>query len=271
MEPIMTNDESQRTPFQEGVYWVASSWDLFATKPGFWILFGLVSIVLTAGVSIIPIAGSIIGFIISPVLSGGYALSATLQEHGRELKFSHFFLGFQQRFDQLVMIGAFKFLLTLGILVIAATLTAGAMILAGVMNLSTSSSGFLESLNSGGSRIASTPEGTSVMIVLGCILLASCLLLGVFVTMMGWFAPALVVLKDMQAWPAMKESLRACLNHGASMFGYGMALFGVGILTLTTLGAGLLIALPMVQLSVYSAYKSLFSQRKPPAPALADA
>ena len=79
--------------------------------------------------------------------------------------------------------------------------------------------------------------------------------------MAGFFAPALVALNDLKAMQAIKLSFYGCLKNLLPLIILG--LLGTILLTLAAipLGLGLLIVLPLLIASMYSAYRDIYYSR----------
>ena len=73
-----------------------------------------------------------------------------------------------------------------------------------------------------------------------------------------WFAPALVVIHDVQPWPAMKASLVVCLKNWAPFLVYGLALIPLAILAALPVFLGFLVLSPVIYASIYAGYKGMF-------------
>jgi uncharacterized membrane protein len=75
-----------------------------------------------------------------------------------------------------------------------------------------------------------------------------------------WFAPALVLLDGLPAWRAMQLSLRACVRNVLPFLLYSVAMFGLLVVALAPFMLGLLLWVPLAMLSVYTAYRDIFTR-----------
>ena len=73
-----------------------------------------------------------------------------------------------------------------------------------------------------------------------------------------WFAPALVVLHDMEPAAAMKASFVACLRNTLPFLLYSVILTLLSLLALIPVGLGLLLFAPVVLASIYCAYRDIY-------------
>ena len=69
-------------------------------------------------------------------------------------------------------------------------------------------------------------------------------LLSIPLVMAYWFAPTLVAVNGMRAWPAMKLSFRACLWNILPFLVYGIIAILLDVSTILTLGLALFVLLP---------------------------
>jgi len=78
------------------------------------------------------------------------------------------------------------------------------------------------------------------------------------IAMASWFAPALVVFDNMQAWDAMKTSFSACLSNMLPFLLYGIIALMLTVLAMIPFGLGLLVLGPVLIASVYTGYRDIF-------------
>ena len=77
-----------------------------------------------------------------------------------------------------------------------------------------------------------------------------------------WFAPALVVLHDVDAITAMKQSFKGCLKNILPLIVYGLVcLFVFPILVIITLGFGILVIIPVLFISYYTSYRNVWTDQ----------
>ena len=88
------------------------------------------------------------------------------------------------------------------------------------------------------------------------VLIAVALILPVI--MAGWFAPALVVFHQVAPWSAMKLSFRACLRNFWVLSWWGILAFLLCLLGTLMLFIGLLVVMPVLEYSIYLAYREIF-------------
>jgi uncharacterized membrane protein len=75
-----------------------------------------------------------------------------------------------------------------------------------------------------------------------------------------WFAPALAMLHDVPAVPAMKESFLACFRNFVPMLVYGLVMAALAIAAVIPLGLGFLVWVPVLLATTYTSYRSVFTE-----------
>jgi uncharacterized membrane protein len=76
-----------------------------------------------------------------------------------------------------------------------------------------------------------------------------------------WFAPALVVLHDVPAFPAMRMSFLACLKNFLPFLLYGIVLTVLAVIATLPLLLGWLVLSPVMWASMYASYRDMFVQQ----------
>jgi uncharacterized membrane protein len=234
--------EINQVPASHGWLWIKQAFALFRQSPLIWIALS-VSIFLLAGLlGVIPRLGSLLFQLIAPAFTAGLMLGCKAMESGEELEIAHLFAGFKSHGAQLVTIG--------GIYLVGLILIAGVMSALGAGALVT-----LMLQGHAESATAVTPEmlgpGAGLAVLAALALLVPLL-------MAYWFAPALVVFRNLGAVEAMKTSFAASLKNVVPFLLYGMVMFVLFILATIPLMLGFLVMLPVAFASYYTSYKDVF-------------
>ena len=235
-----------------GVSWLGEAWRMFKDAPGSWVACFLIFILIMIVLAIIPVLGNIAGALLSPLLIGGLMVGCRALERSDELEVSHLFAGFKQKPGPLFILGLLEFAISLVAMAIAAGvifLTVGAMFLGVLMGKSPEASTALDSQYLMGALV--------VLLVLVALFIP--------VTMAVWFAPALVMLDDVQPWEALKSSFLGCLKNIGAFLLYGIVWILLGIVATIPLGLGWLVLGPVTIASVYTAYRDIFFHPATPA------
>src|SRR6185437_7124137 len=106
----------------EGAAWWGESWRIFCAAPGAWLAIFVVFVVLSIGIVFIPVVGSVVHTVLTPVFAGGVMLGCDALARGRPLTIGHLFEGFQgPRLVPLLVLG----LLWLAVLFVLAIVMVG--------------------------------------------------------------------------------------------------------------------------------------------------
>jgi uncharacterized membrane protein len=234
----------------EGAAWWGESWRIFCAAPGTWLGIFVIFVVLSIALVLIPIVGSLVHTVLTPVFAGGVMLGCHGLARGRPLKIGHLFDGFQRgRLAPLLILG----LLWLAILFVIA------IVMVGTVFLALGASGLAALMDfSGTSQLdygALMSAGAAIFVV-GLIALAVALL----VAMAYWFAPALVVLNGEAPIAALQKSFGASLRNFGAFLLYGLIYIGLAIVASIPLGLGWLVLGPMLVGSCYAGWRTIFGR-----------
>lgn len=227
-----------------GVSWLTKAYLLFKDQPLLWMGIGVVYFIILILGSIIPLVSFFFSFI-TFVFIGGIIIGAHAQATGRELRFDHLFAAFSTHLMPLVilfmlyLVAIFAVIIPLGII---------SAILIGVMG--------------GFSDVSSTGEfGDGLIIVMLLIFLIAMLAI-IPIVMTIWFAPALVVLHNIEPVKAMKMSFKGCMKNIAPFLIFGLIGPIVMILIIIfTLGLGLLVLMPIGMITYYTSYRDVWTNQ----------
>jgi len=229
-------------PFSHGSSWIGSAFsNHFKTNALAWIgaflVFGILSIVI----QLIPLLGMIASSLLSPVFVAGFMLGAKAQDEGEDFTLSHLFAGFKQSTGQLVLVGTFYLVGTFAVILIAGVVMGSSFAMLGMMD---------------GDPAAAQAMAQNPMAMLLPMLVMFALLIPLM--MAYWFAPALVVIDELSAVAAMKLSFVGCLRNVLPFLLYGIVMFVLTILAMIPLFLGLLVLLPVMIASMYTAYRDIY-------------
>lgn len=234
-------DEPAGLDAGRGSAWWSEGWSLFREATGVWIGIVIVGFIVTLVCNLIPVIGPFIAYLFTPVLVGGLMLGCRSLERGEGLSFNHLFAGFQKNFGQLALVGLFYMIGMLAIaLIILATAFGGGM---GALFMG-------DDFN---------PVAAFSTIMIGTLLGAA---LGVPLAMAVWFAPALVMLNDMEALPAMKLSFLGCWRNIVPFLVYGLIGIVLAFVASLPILLGWLLLAPTMVAATYIAYREIFLVRQ---------
>jgi hypothetical protein len=217
--------------------WIAGGFQMFKRKAGIWILITVILGVIFIGLTLIPVVGVLASWLLYPVFAGGIMLGCHSLAQQGELEVGHLFAGFRRRAGDLVVIGLLSIVAWI-IVIIPLLLAIGA-------------GAFFATMRGDPEALAAIGPGVAIawLLVMG---------LAVPVYMALWFAPALVVLREVPPIEALKQSFRGCLRNIVPFLVYGVVVMVLGIIAAIPLGLGLLVLMPVIMASVYVAFRDIF-------------
>ena len=234
-----------------GASWWGEAWRLFVPAVGVWILIVLILVVLNVVLAVIPVVGHLASHVLFPVFAGGLMLGCRAIDRGEPLTVNQVFAGFSKHAGSLLVVG----LLYTAIAVTIALAVAGVLVVAfGVAVLSK-----LFQLQDPLSAGAALLGGGLLAVLVGALLL-TLLLLPLFMAV--WFAPALVVLRGLEPWAAMKLSFSGCLANVVPFLIYGLIGIGLAIVASVPLMLGWLVVGPLTIASIYTSYCDIFEDAR---------
>lgn len=230
-------DGGQALSAGRGWGWIAGGFRMFKSKPATWILITIVLGVIFIGMGLVPVLGALASWVLYPVFAGGIMLGCHALAHGDELAVGHAFAGFRNRAGNLAVIGLLSVVAWIIVMIpVIAVIGAGA---------------FFGMMGGDPQAMAAMGPGVAIawLVALG---------LAVPVYMALWFAPALVVLRELAPIDALKQSFRGCLKNIIPFLVYGVVAMVFTVLAAIPLGLGLLVMMPVIMASVYVAYGEIF-------------
>lgn len=221
----------------KGWEWIVKGFELFKKQPGNWIVITIVLFVILLVLAVIPFLGAIATFLLMPVFTGGLMLGCQSQARDGKLEINHLFAGFNTQTGNLVTLGA---------------ISIGAWIVVMLPVMAIVGFGAFFGASAGG---AAGIGGMGASFLLAFLIVFA---LSVVIYMGLWFAPALVVLREIAPVPAIKLSFAACMKNIVPFLVYGIVIFVLSIVATIPLGLGWLVLGPVLAASVYRAYQDVF-------------
>ena len=225
---------------KQGWLWIVHGFALFRKVPLGWIILCTTLLLIAATLSLIPMAGQFVFTLLSPVFLAGLMIGCRSLEQGGGLEFSHLFAGFRSNTASLITIG--------GIYLVGQVLILGVFMLVG--------GDVLMGLLLEGKRV----DENELKSVSGDMLTASlvALTLSIPLMMAAWFAPLLVIFKDMPPLEAMRLSFVACLKNIIAFQLYAVILVVLTLIATMPYGLGLFILVPTLFTSIYVSFRDIF-------------
>ena len=226
-----------------GLGWISGGWRIFVKAPVMWIITLIVLFVIAIIAGFIPIIGSLAFQAVTPVFSAGFVVACRSLEQGGPFELEHLFAGFKTRFKELVIVGL---LYMLGGIVIL-------LVMAGFVGFS-----ILTAFLTGDPNAVLTALAASALtLALGTLI---ALALGLLLVAAVWFAPALVMMNNLAPLEAMKASFFACFRNFIPFLLYAIVMLILAIIAAIPIGLGMLVWVPLLIASAYTAYREIFTQ-----------
>ncbi len=230
-------------PAGRGAGWIGDAWRLFRARPGKWLLTLLVLIVIYVVASWIPLSSLVTAFF-WPFISAGIAKGADLQRRTGNFDVGKLFDGYEKQWKPLLLIGAMGLLALAAFFVLLVIMMGVGVAMQAVLNI-------------GGradpSQFLSTGYALAILIYLAIVLP---------ITAATYLAPPLIVLNNLPAGAAMKMSFFASFKNVLSGLVYGLCALGLGILAIIPLGLGMFVWLPVMMITLYTAYRDIFIEQR---------
>lgn len=236
-----------RVPFARGASWIAEAWTIFTRNGWLWIGGVLVLWVLQMAASMVPLLGSIVGVVLSPLIYAGAYMVAKKSDCGEEVRFEDFFAGFQTRAGMLAALGG----VSLGMLVVimAIGFAVGWALLGG------DALSVFQEMEQG--NMAPADAGAQGIKVLLLVLIILALTIPYMALI--WFAvPLLLFGEDMKLGQALGWSLVGSLKNILPMMLYGLLLMILMFVAMIPLMLGLLVLLPLMFITVYTSFRDIY-------------
>ena len=220
--------------------WLVKGWWHFKQNPLSWILGMVVWFLIVMVVSFIPLIGSILVNLFTPVIAAGFIIGCRAQDDGDDFTLGHVFAGFSNNMGQLVLAGLIYFV---AVFVMTLVMVLGIFGMIGAQGMA-----------------SENPDMMMAMVFSPGFMFAILIsFLFMIPLMMAYiFAPALIALDDMKALAAMKLSFIGSLKNLLPFTVYGLLALVLVIVGSLPFGLGLLIVFPLLTAALYSAYRDIY-------------
>lgn len=218
-----------------GAGWLMAGWDNFRAAPGQWLALCVVGFIVLLVINFIPFA-NILNGLLQQVWVAGVLIGCHSQYSGNGIRVGHLFAGFGPKAMPLILCGA---LVGLASLALAAAVFGS--LLADMVTTSDPQEFLLQQ---------------DMQSLLLRILVLMALMLPLYAAL--WFAPALIVLGNLDVRQALKLSLIGCLRNAWPFLIYGLCALVLCLLTILTLGLALLVIVPMFYSSIYVSFREIY-------------
>lgn len=236
-----------------GWRWIAEAFNVFRKAPVAWLLLNLVLVAIGWLLGKVPVAGDYILYLLAPIFVAGIMHACRELEAGGVVEVGDVFRGFRQNTNALAILGVAHLV--------------GQLVISGLM-LSIAGPEFQDVMRG---KIPMDDPGLRTPEAQNRILLALMVSLSLYLplVMALWFSPALVMLDNQPGLRSLALSLQACLRNILPFLVYGAASLALLLLALIPYGAGMVLWIPVMGLTMYTSYREVFAPRPPPAQAAA--
>ncbi|SEL20631.1 BPSS1780 family membrane protein [Nitrosovibrio tenuis] len=232
--------EVRQVDGKHGWQWIVTGFLLFRRVPVVWIILCTTLLLIAATLALIPVAGQFIFTLLSPVFLAGLMLGCRTLDQGGELEVAHLLAGFRNTATPLITVG--------GIYLVGQVLIFGVAMLIGGETM--------RDLLIDGRRVDENELQEVMSSSLSALLVA--LTLSIPLMMAAWFAPLLVIFKNLPAIESMRLSFFACVKNIVAFQIYGFILVVLTIIATIPYGLGLFVLVPTLFASIYASYKDIF-------------
>lgn len=224
-----------------GISWVGEAWQIFKARPLLWIglILAYIGFIFVMGVlSIIPLLGFVaniaIGIIVPMLMAGVYYIAYCI-DNDEDVSFGDVTIAFSQgKTKDFIFLWLWQFLMMLGFGVGFGIVFAIMFFVFGIS--------------------PETMENSLITILLLLIMLAFI----IPIAMMSIFSPILILFHDLEAWDAMKLSLKGCMRNILPFLLNGIMFGLLSIVGIITLGLGFFVIAPIMMICMYIAYRQIF-------------
>jgi uncharacterized membrane protein len=240
----------------QGATWWSEAWRLFTPSAGTWLLIVVILFLLNVVLTFVPLLGHIAGQILFPAILAGIMLGCRAIDRGQPMTVGHVFAGFSERGGPLLVLGLIytALVVAIGIAVFGLLLVGfGAAVLSQLWNLH--------------DPVAVTGALGSLLFAI-LVGVALFLLLYLPLVMAIWFAPALVVFRNIDPWAAMKGSFAGCMKNMLPFLLYSVVGIVLAIVASIPLMLGWLVLVPVSLASIYTSYCDLYEDAPAAAPGI---
>lgn len=231
-----TLQPARLTPMR-ALQWIARGWTLFMQAPAVWILQTLIVFVVLTALSLLPLLGWAVAPLALPLLVGGMLSGAQVVDRGERLRIDHLFDGIRHHPGPLLLVGSFHLLGGLLAALVAVAIS-GSAVLTGMV---------VGALPGVGMATAGVLFGALVFSVLWALLM-----------MALWFAPALVMLDDLEPLSATALSVRAWLANLLTFIVLAGLLYVLIWVAMLPAGLGMLVLTPVMTGALYASWRDTF-------------
>lgn len=219
--------------------WYKGGWKIFSAAKLNWVLMTLVFFVIVLMLGFIPILGIVGIYLLLPMLQAGMLNAADKVERGESVKVGDLFVALKDKNKRgtLMALGGIMLATVFALLILSTPFIGGGVL----------------------SSMSETPAGgMTVLPVIGAGGLLFAVTAGLLLAMLFFYAPALVMFRDMGAVDAIKASFAGAWKNLLPFVVFMLIYLGLSVIAGIPFGLGFLVLLPVVVATSYYSYKDIF-------------
>jgi hypothetical protein len=224
-------------PVGRGPAWIGDAWRILRAQPGMWAAALILMFVVWIVVQMIPLVNFVAG-ILAPFGYGAIALAANEQRRNGTFELKVLLGGFQKHAMPLLGVGLTTLLASIVFLMVLAIFLGVDMVRA---------------LAGGG-----TPDPSAFLTTKFWLAMLIGFVVMLPIAFATYLAPQLIVLHEQPAITAMKMSLAGCVKNILPGLLFMVCALAMVFLSMIPLLLGLLITMPIMAITSYTAYRDIF-------------
>lgn len=230
-------DRPRKVSISDSIAWLSNSWSLVKPDLKVWALILLALFIATLVLGFIPFMGAAIVSICAPIVFGGLLLGVHYSATSNiRLKFQNIWMGFDNKWLSLIIIGVIGLLVSL--------ISGWIADYIGAHYLGLNLTGEIEL------------QDIALYLLFGVI----SLFINILFSIAFFFAIPLIMFNDISAIAALKASIKGGLTNILPLLVYSILATLLVFLGALPMLLGLFIVIPMLEVSVYLAYKDVYVQ-----------
>ncbi len=231
---------TNNVPAMSAVAWFQGGWKIFSANMMQWVLMAVVFLLAILVLSLVPFLGVFIVYLILPVLQAGMIWAAKKTVEGEAITLNDLFAVFKMdnKRGTLFALGGLM-LATMFIIAMVSAPFAGGMMMSS-----------LDEMPASGTPVLPTFGAGSIVFVF---------LVGILLAMLFFYAPALILLRNLGVVDAVKASFSAALNNLLPFLFFLIIYAVLSMVAAIPFGLGFLVLLPVVMAASYCSYRDIFA------------
>ncbi|MGB0846340.1 MAG: BPSS1780 family membrane protein [Thiolinea sp.] len=222
------------------INWFKCGWKIFSSDMVNWVLMAVIFVIAIFLLSFIPLLGVFLVYLILPLMQAGMIYAAKKASEGESINLNDLFAVFKMdnKRGALIALGGIM-LATMFVLAIVSVPFVGGAMMSSIDEMPATGAPALPSFGAGG--------------------LVFVFIVGILLAMLFFYAPALILLRNMGVIAAIKTSFSAALNNLLPFILFLVIYAVLSVIAAIPFGLGFLVLLPVVMAASYCSYRDIFA------------